>query len=324
MSAENKGAAAPAGAPSLASLVFYPQKNPKLRLFALWYFCTLMIAWNIVGRIWLGFEQSWFQALAGIGTAVFMQFLLEWVDARANKRKPRYSGSVGNLVNFLPPPLIAGFACGMLLFPNEHVFPIAFAACLAIGSKVLFRAPVGNGQSQHVFNPSNLGVVVTLFTLPWVGIAPPYHFTNTIEGSGNVTIPLIIMLTGLFLHWKFTGRLPLLLGWLGGFALQAVIRAKIGGAPWYVPLTPMSSAAFVLFTNYMIPDPATTPIGTRAQIFFGLAVAMVYGILFMLHIVFALFLSLVVVCAARGIYLHIADRLAAEPEPSPSPAGIPA
>jgi hypothetical protein len=27
-----------------------------------------------------------------------------------------------------------------------------------------------------------------------------------------------------------------------------------------VPLTPMTSAAFILFTLYMIPDPATTPL----------------------------------------------------------------
>ena len=42
-----------------ATLLFYPQKNPKLRMFALWYFTTLMIVWNIVGHVSLGFEQSW-------------------------------------------------------------------------------------------------------------------------------------------------------------------------------------------------------------------------------------------------------------------------
>src|ERR1700674_3382984 len=29
------------------TLLFYPNKNPKLRLFALWYFTMLMIVWNV-------------------------------------------------------------------------------------------------------------------------------------------------------------------------------------------------------------------------------------------------------------------------------------
>jgi Na+-translocating ferredoxin:NAD+ oxidoreductase RnfD subunit len=75
--------------------------------------------------------------------------------------------------------------------------------------------------------------------------------------------------------------------------------------PWYVPLFPMTSAAFVLFTNYMIPDPATTPITTWGQILFGLACAAGYAILLSNHVVHALFLSLVLVCGIRGVYLHI-------------------
>ena len=41
------------------TLLFYPTKSPRLRLFALWYFTTLMIVWNVVGHTVLGFEQSW-------------------------------------------------------------------------------------------------------------------------------------------------------------------------------------------------------------------------------------------------------------------------
>ena len=40
------------------TVLFYPNKNPKLRLFALWYFTALMIVWNILGHTVLGFEQS--------------------------------------------------------------------------------------------------------------------------------------------------------------------------------------------------------------------------------------------------------------------------
>ena len=60
-----------------------------------------------------------------------------------------------------PACLIPGFACGMLLYSNERLWPVVFAVVLSIGSKLMFRAPVGNGHTQHIFNPSNLGVGLT-------------------------------------------------------------------------------------------------------------------------------------------------------------------
>ncbi len=52
------------------TLLFYPNKNPKLRLFALWYFTALMIVWNILGHTFLGFEQSHAAVFVGIGSAI--------------------------------------------------------------------------------------------------------------------------------------------------------------------------------------------------------------------------------------------------------------
>src|SRR6185503_7127965 len=98
------------------TLLFYPKKNPKLRLFALWYFTTLMIVWNVVGHTILGFEQSWATPVTAIVTAVVVSMFLDWVDAWSRKRELRFTGSVGNFLNFLPASLIPGFACGMLLY----------------------------------------------------------------------------------------------------------------------------------------------------------------------------------------------------------------
>ena len=46
----------------------------------------------------------------------------------------------------------------------------------------MFRAPVGEGKTQHIFNPSNLGIVATLLLFPSIGVAPPYHFTENLTG----------------------------------------------------------------------------------------------------------------------------------------------
>jgi len=307
------------------TVLFYPNKNPKMRLFALWYFTTLMIIWNVLGHTVLGFEQSWAAPVVGVGTAILMQMLLDWVDAKARNREVRFTGSIGNFLNFLPAAIIPGFACAMLLYANERLWPVVFAVVLSIGSKVIFRAPVGDGRYQHIFNPSNFGVAATLAFFPSVGFAPPYHFTENLTGWGDWLLPGIVLVTGIIIHACFTGRLPLVGAWVLGFVVQGLVRAKMFGIPLHVPLTPMTSAAFILFTLYMIPDPATTPLKPARQALFGFSVAMVYGIIQVLHLVYGLFFALVTVCAIRGISLHVwwlwkkfasAERAPAEPAPA--------
>src|SRR5262245_45080494 len=259
-----------------ATLLFYPKNNPKMRLFALWYFTTLMIVWNVLGHTALGFEQSWATPLTAIATAIAVSMFLDWVDARARNREVRFAGSLGNFLNFLPACLIPGFACGMLLYANERLWPVVFAVALSISSKLILRAPVGNGHTQHIFNPSNFGVAATLVLFPDVSFAPPYHFTENITGLWDWAVPLIVLTTGVIIHALFTGRLPLVGAWIAGFVVQGLVRAQLFDIPFYVPLVPMTSAAFIIFTLYMIPDPATTPLRPARQAFFGLSVALVY------------------------------------------------
>ena len=67
----------------------------------------------------------------------------------------------------------------------------------------------------------------------------------------------------------------------------------------------MTSAAFMVFTLYMIPDPATTPVKPLQQALFGIAVAAVYGTLLVNHMVYGLFIALAIVCGMRGVGLYI-------------------
>ena len=289
--------------PTNATLLFYPQQNPHLRHFALWYFTVLLIVWNGLGHTVLGFEQSWATPFAAVAAALLMQFGLRWVD-RVARHQPAGQGAGGtSWVQVLPTALIPGFACGMLLYPNERLWPVIFAASLSIASKVLIRVPVGPGRTQHVFNPSNFGIAVTLVLFPEVGFAPPYHFTENITGAWHWLIPGFILASGIFVHARFTGRLPLCGAWIVGFVAQGIIRAHFSGTPLFVPLMPMSSAAFIVFTLYMIPDPATTPLRPWPQVAFGLGVAVTYGVIQWAHGVFGLFFALVTVCAVRGLAL---------------------
>src|SRR5260370_13766288 len=99
----------------ITTLQFYPKHSALRRYFALWYFTTLLIVWNILGHLFLGFEQSHILPLVGLATAISLQFLLEWIDARASNRKPRFAGSWAELLNFLPPAIIPRLAVTMPL-----------------------------------------------------------------------------------------------------------------------------------------------------------------------------------------------------------------
>jgi hypothetical protein len=239
-----------------------------------------------------------------LATAYSLELLLEAVGAWSEDRPCHFKGGLGALVDFLLPAHITGLAVAMLLYANDRLAPIAFAAAVGIGSKALIRVPVGKGL-RHCLNPSNTGIAVTLLIFPWVGIAPPYQFTENLTGMGDWFLPLVIVCSGTFLNTRFTGKMPLILGWLGGFVIQAVARSQFLETPLVPALMPITGMAFLLFTFYMMTDPGTTPTSARGQFAFGVAVAAAYGLLMVMHVVFGLFFALFLVCGVRGFGLAL-------------------
>jgi hypothetical protein len=214
----------------------------------------------------------------------------------------------------------------MLLYAQENHYAIAFASSLAIASKYVLRVPVGaiasgRAPTRHVLNPSNFGITAALLLFPTVGIAPPYHFTTNTSGLLDVLLPLIVVCTGSYLNIKATGRFPLVLAWLAAFAAQGLIRAAIHDTPMLAALMPMSGFAFILFTFYMITDPATTPAAPWRQVAFAIAVAGGYALFMELHVVFGLFYALTVVTGLRGFIL-LAAHLRVRPARTASPAPL--
>ena len=281
-----------------------------MRLAALRRFATAITLLNVLGHTVLGFEQSWAHPVVGVLSAYLAEILLEVLDSRLKGRRPRFLAGGTAPVDFLLSAHISGLAVSMLLYSNDRLLPIAFAAVAAIGSKYVFRAGV-NGHSRHFFNPSNLGITATLLCFPWVGIAQPYMFTENLGQVGDYLLPSLIVCSGSFLNAKLTRRIPLILAWLGFFVLQAAARHFLLGTLFLPSLNPMTGVAFLLFTFYMVTDPATTPSTVRGQIAFGAAVALSYGALMALHVVFGLFFALTFVCTARGVVMHL-QALAAQ------------
>jgi hypothetical protein len=288
----------------------------SIRLAGLRRFGIAITFLNVLGHIVLGFEQSWAQPLVSLATAYGMELLLESLEAWGQRRAPRFLGGWKRLIDFLLPSHITGLAVAMLMYANEQLWPVAFSSAVAIGSKALLRVPVA-GQPRHFLNPSNFGITATLLLFPHIGIAPPYQFTENLSGAGDWALPAVIVCTGTFLNTRFTRRLPLIVGWLGGFVLQATLRSWLAGTPLTSALLPMSGVAFVLYTFYMVTDPGTTPQQPLGQVIFGLGVAMAYGMLVGRHVVFDLFFSLTLVCFARGALLLAQAVLARRAEEQP-------
>ena len=276
------------------------------RLAGLQRFVIAITFLTLLGHTVLGFEQSWAQPLVALATAYSLEILLELIDSWVNQHSPRFLG--GQWLNFLLPAHITALAVAMLLYANERLWPIVFATAVAIGSKAVFRLPVGKG-TRHFFNPSNFGITATLLLFPWVGIAPPYQFTENLTGWADWLLPGLIVCSGTFLNARFTRKLPLIAGWLGGFFLQAFLRSYFFGTPLIPALLPMTGVAFVLFTFYMVTDPGTTPSKPKDQVIFGLLVAAAYAFLMLYHVVFGLFFGLTIVCTLRGLNLFAQTRI---------------
>jgi Na+-translocating ferredoxin:NAD+ oxidoreductase RnfD subunit len=282
-------------------------------------FAVAITVFNILGHLVFGFEQSYAQPLVALAAAYGTELLLDYVDAKLNHRARRCAGTPRQVIDSLLSAHITGLAVAMLLYTNEGLLPTMFAASTAIASKAALRAPQGK-KNVHFLNPSNFGISVTLLLFGWVGIAPPYHFTENLTGAGDWILPGVIVASGSILNTRFTHRLPLIGAWITAFATQAVVRSVWNDTPVLAALLPMTGVAFVLYTFYMVTDPATTPAAPKAQVAFGAAVAATYGVLVSLHVVFGLFFALSVVSITRGVLLYVgAARRVTVPLRAPEP-----
>jgi enediyne biosynthesis protein E5 len=284
--------------------------DPKVVL-ALRNFAISMSVFNIIGYIFLGFEQPYVWPFIALATGYTVEILLEVIGARAEGRAPRFKGNgIKGFLEFIYPAHIGSLAVNMLLYVNDQVLVMMFGVIVTVGAKWVLRAPV-KGRMRHFMNPSNFGIAVVLLLIPWASIAPPYHFTEHVDTWLDWAIPGIIIIGGTMLNGKLTNRMPLIFAWVAVFALQSIIRGLFFGTSIPGALATMTGVAFILFTNYMVTDPGTSPSKPIHQVMFGGSVALFYGLLVAVHIAYSLFFATAIVCALRGGYhwaLHFQNK----------------
>ncbi|MFB7122061.1 enediyne biosynthesis protein [Kitasatospora sp. NPDC056273] len=305
-SVQPRAGGAPAAAPAA------PAKPKDPRYLALRNFALSISVFNIFGYTLLGFEQPWLWPFVAVFTAYACEIGFELISAWAQRRAPRFRGNgFRGVYEFLLPAHITALAVNMLTYGNNQLLPIVFGVVIGVGGKHALQAPIA-GRMRHFMNPSNFGITMSLVCFgSWFSIAPPYEFTENANTFFRVMIPLIIATAGTVINALLTKRTPLIVGWLGAFAIQAFLRHWIWDVALFSALGPMTGVAFVLFTNYMISDPGTTPVKGRAQFVFGSSVAFVYAILMVFNVVYTLFFATTLVCALRGLgwwVVHLRQR----------------
>jgi hypothetical protein len=302
-----------------------PAKDP--RVAALWRFATSITIFTVVGAFFLHFEDAYAQPLVALAVAYPLELGLETLEAYSCGRPAKYRGGRKQLVEFLLPAHITALSIALLLYPAERLGYVVFAVVVAVCSKSILTVRC-KGKKKHFLNPSNLGIAVTLVLFPSVGVSPAYQFTENVAHNPLAwIIPLFVVGSGTAINAQLTKKWPLILGWLGGFVLQAVLRSAIFGTPLVAPLLPLTGLVFWLYTNYMITDPGTTPMKPRNQAVFGASVATAYGVLVIVHVAYGLFFALTIVCALRGLVLAAPEwqaALRARMRPGPARAGDPA
>jgi hypothetical protein len=292
----------PAGSVPQAAKAAPTKPKPDTRYLALRNFAISISAFNVFGYTLLGFEQPWLWPIISVAVASTTETALEILSAWAQRRPPRFRGNgLRGVYEFLLPSHITALAVNMLLYANNQLIAIIFGVVIGVGGKHALQAPVA-GRMRHFMNPSNFGITMSLLCFgSWLSIAPPYEFTENANTFFRVAIPLIIVTSGTVINALLTKRTPLIVGWLGGFVIQALIRHWVWHVAIFSALGVMTGVAFVLYTNYMISDPGTTPTKGRAQFMFGSSVAVVYGVLMLFNVVYTLFFATSLVCLLRGL-----------------------
>jgi enediyne biosynthesis protein E5 len=273
--------------------------NPRMGLRTSATFATIF---TILGHTVFGFEQSWAQVVVALLSGHSCALLFEWVDAKFNNRAPEFAGGGWKkLIDFMLAPHMTSITMSFLIFVNDRLWIMALACALAIGSKYVLRVR-HNGRLRHFMNPSNFAIAVVLLTYQWTGMLP-WMYTADLHGAWDWVVPSVIVMLGVRLNIMFTGRIPTILSWLGGFFLFAAIRCWIFGYPYTGQLVVLTGIPMVLFTLYMITDPQTSPTPLRSQILFGSGIALAYSVLLAMHVQYTMFYSVTIICTIRGLFL---------------------
>lgn len=200
-------------------------------------------------------------------------------------------------LNLLPlSGLITALGLSFLVF-SSYVWPFIVIGLVASLAKNLIRL-----RGQHIFNPNNFGVV---FGLTLLG---DFVSTNTGRWNNQFLLTLSIVLLGALVSHR-AKRLVLSVSFVLLFLIVAFIRSQLFDQNLDVLLIPMTGPIFYVYSFFHITDPITSPVRTRNQLLFALAIVLADATLRFYEVKFSLFYGLFSVHLTRAIVIECLTRL---------------
>ena len=160
-----------------------------------------------------------------------------------------------------------------LLLRTDHPWLGAVAAAVAVLSKFVIRV-----RGKHLFNPTNLALIVMVLATGGSWMRPGGVWISPGQWGNTTLFAALLACAGLGVVHR-AARSDVTLAFIAGWLGVLFGRAAWLGQPWATPLHQLESGALVLFSFFMISDPRTTPNARIARILFGLAVALLAGVI---------------------------------------------
>lgn len=244
---------------------------------------AILVTYLVLGFTVLGFNRTPYQAIV----TTVCTGLFEVILTRIFRKKWIFPLSA----------LITSCSLSLLLNYSHNYWMLLVPIFFAIGSKYVFTY---NGR--HFFNPAQIAVTLSLiFSGNLITAAPAYQW------NGIAAMGIFIAMLGLFFLLPKINRHWLVISFLLTFTAQTYLRAMI--MQHHLPfetlfLGTLTSPAFLLFTFFMITDPATSPPTKRGQIIIGIAIATIDLLFHLKQSYYTFFFAGAVVQSSRALIMH--------------------
>ncbi|HET7130577.1 MAG TPA: FG-GAP-like repeat-containing protein [Gaiellaceae bacterium] len=290
----------------------YPVVLPKLRDPRL-HLAATITSLQVLGQVAFNFRLSITQILVALGTCAVIEVTITFRTKHVIMW-PASALLTGNGVAFVL--RVPGMPHGdWWSFRDWWLF-----AAVAGGS--LLSKHLIKWKGEHIFNPSNIGLVACFLILGRGRVEPLDFWWGPM--SWWMALALVIIVTGGFTILRRLHLLRIALGFWAAFAAGIGVLSLSGHvmtARWYLgPITGwhlwwvlVTSPEVLVFLFFMITDPKTAPQDGRARVWYAVALGLLAALLiaptrteFAAKV--ALLAALAIVCAARPLLAYVPRR----------------
>jgi len=291
----------------------YPVVLPKLRDPRL-HLAATITSLQVLGQVAFDFRLSISQILLCLGTCALLEIAITFRQQKIIMW-PASAMLTGNGVAFV------------LRLPGNHhgdwwSLNGWWIYVLTAGGSLLSKYVI-KWRGEHIFNPSNIGLVVVFLALGRTRVEPLDFWWGPM--SWWMALALVIIVSGGFAILRRLKLLRVALSYWAAFAVGIGGLALFGHvmtARWHLgPITGLyfwwvlvTSPEVLVFLFFMITDPKTAPKGLNARIVYGLTLGLLSAVLiaptrseFAAKV--ALLSSLAIVCVARAAFETFPVRL---------------